>query len=205
MNARPLACALALSFAGCQETTSLTADASAPDGGLANNGAWTSIPGATCNAQERNVATQESPHVDPDAGAIAWLTNPPSSGPHYPIWARWGAWPAIPRGHWIHNLEHGGVAYLYRCPMGACEAVRDGIVAAVNALPTDRACTPDDASPARVRAVITSDNEITTPIAAAAWGWLYRADCVDAASLRSFYTRHAGMAPEDFCADGSYP
>ena len=64
---------------------------------------------------------------------------------------------------------------------------------------------PSDAAPSRVRAVIAPDNEITTPIAAAAWGWLYRAECVDAASLRSFYARHAGMAPEDFCADGSYP
>ena len=27
----------------------------------------------------------------------------------------------------------------------------------------------------------------------------------DAASLRTFYTEHAGMAPENFCADGAYP
>jgi len=205
MNARPLACALALAAAGCNEQLPANLDATVPPDGLANNGAWTAIPGATCNAEERNVATQESPHVDPSAGPIAWITNPPSSGPHYPNWARWGAWPAVPRGYWVHSLEHGGVAYLYRCPMGTCDATRDQLVAMMNTIPTDRACMPSDASPARVRAVITPDNEIATPIAASAWGWLYRAECVDAASLRSFYERHAGRAPEDLCADGSYP
>ena len=204
MTARPSALVFAFALAACQETV-ITADATVPDGGLANAGQWTAIPGASCNAQERNVATQDSPHVDPSAGPIAWLTNPPSSGPHYPTWARWGAWPSVPRGYWLHSLEHGGVAMLYRCPSGVCEPVRDALVAAANGIPTDRACMPDDAAPARVRVVITVDNEIATPVAAAAWGWLYRADCVDAPSLRRFYADHAGRAPEDFCADGSYP
>ncbi len=169
------------------------------------SGEWVPIAGGACNARERNVATQESPHVDPDAGAIVYLTNPPASGPHYPIWARWGAWPNLPRGYWVHNLEHGGVALLYNCPAGACEATRDALIAASRTIPMDPACVPTDAEPATVRVVITNDREITTPIAGAAWGWLYAADCVDAASIRSFYARHAGMATENFCSDGFYP
>ena len=78
MNARPLASALALVFVGCDET-SPSLDATVPPDGLANNGAWAAIAGATCNAEERNVATQESPHVDPSAGragtgSTAWST-----------------------------------------------------------------------------------------------------------------------------------
>ncbi len=169
------------------------------------SGEWVPIAGGACNARERNVATQESPHVDPDAGPIAYLTNPPASGPHYPIWARWGAWPNLPRGYWVHNLEHGGVALLYNCPAGACDATRDALVAAARTIPMDPACVPTDAEPATVRVVITNDSEITTPIAGAAWGWLYAADCVDAASIRAFYARHAGMATENFCTDGLYP
>lgn len=169
------------------------------------SGEWVPIAGGACNARERNVATQESPHVDPDAGAIVYLTNPPASGPHYPIWAHWGAWPNLPRGYWVHNLEHGGVALLYNCPAGACEATRDALIAASRTIPMDPACVPTDAEPATVRVVITNDSEITTPIAGAAWGWLYAADCVDAASIRSFYARHAGMATENFCSDGFYP
>jgi Protein of unknown function (DUF3105) len=171
----------------------------------APSSAWVPIAGGSCNARERNVATQESPHVDPDAGAIVYLTNPPASGPHYPVWARWGAWPDLPRGYWVHNLEHGGVVLLYNCASGACTATRDALVAASRTIPMDPACTPTDAEPASVRVVITNDTVITTPIAGAAWGWLYAADCVDPASIRSFYTRHAGMATENFCADGFYP
>ena len=81
----------------------------------------------------------------------------------------------------------------------------DALTAAVDTIPTDPACMPNDASPARVRVVVTHYDPLDTPIAATAWGWLYAADCVDPGSLRQFYAEHAGMAPEDFCADGYYP
>lgn len=203
VSRRALLLLLPLALLACQETV-VTADASVPDGGLVNDGRWTPIPGAGCNAEQRNVPTQDSPHVAPGT-AIAWLTNPPASGPHFPAWARWGAWPAVERGYWLHNLEHGGVALLYRCPSGACEPVRDALVTAAGMIPADRACTPTPSAPARVRVVVTVDNEITSPVAAAAWAWLYRADCVDGPSLQRFYTDHAGRAPEDFCFDGSIP
>ena len=139
------------------------------------------------------------------SGPIQWLTNPPSSGNPYGSWARWGAWPDLARGTWVHNLEHGGVALLYQCPSGTCDATRDALVAAAASFPGDPACGPADASPPRVRVVITNDREITTPIAASAWGAVYEASCVDAASLRQFYAMFAGHAPEDFCAEGSVP
>jgi hypothetical protein len=187
------------------DATDATIDVLTDTSQQVDSGAWNPIPGGSCNARERNVATQESPHVEPEAGVIVYLTNPPASGPHYPTWARWGAWPNLPRGYWVHNLEHGGVTYLFRCPTGTCDSTRDALLAATAMIPTDSACMPDDASPARVRVVITNDNEITSNVAAAAWGWLYAADCVDPPSIRSFYMRHAGMAPENFCADGFYP
>ena len=81
----------------------------------------------------------------------------------------------------MHNLEHGGVALLYQCPSGTCDATRDALVAAAASFPGDPACGPADASPPRVRVVITNDREITTPIAASAWGAVYEASCVDAA------------------------
>ena len=174
------------------------------DAPLADAGPWTLIPDAGCGARERAVPLQTASHVDFDA-SIDWFTNPPSSGPHYGIWAHWGSWPDLPRGYWVHNLEHGGVTYLFQCPSGTCMPIRDSLVTMMNSIPMDPACTPDDASPARVRVIITNDNVIETPIAAAAWGWLYAADCVDPPSLRQFYIDHAGLAPENFCIDGYYP
>jgi hypothetical protein len=166
---------------------------------------WMPLGDGTCGARARRVGTVAGVHVEPSAGPIAWLTNPPSSGNHFPTWARWGAWPDLPRGNWVHNLEHGGVALLYRCPSGTCADTRDALVQAAAGFPGDPACGPADASPARVRVVITNDRLIETPVAAAAWGAVYEASCVDAASLRLFYAMFAGHAPEDFCADGSVP
>ena len=183
-------------------TDAALTDSPLDDAGL---GAWITLGTGACGARARRVAALAGSHVDPDAGPIAWLTNPPSSGNHYDLWARWGAWPDLARGNWVHNLEHGGVAFLYRCATAPCTETRDALVAAMNSLPTDPACMPTDASPARVRVVITNDNLITTPIAAAAWGAVYEATCVDAASLREFYAMFAGRAPEDFCADGYVP
>jgi hypothetical protein len=166
---------------------------------------WVPITGGACGARERRVPVQKSPHVDVDAGPLLYITNPPASGPHYSEWARWGSWRDLARGYWVHNLEHGGVAFLYRCPGGTCDATRMMVERAAAMIPRDGACVPTDAAPASVRVVITNDEAIDTPIAGAAWGWLYAAECVDAESMRAFYTRHAGMAPEDFCDDGTRP
>ena len=166
---------------------------------------WTPFGDGGCNARVRATPLQPAIHVDPDAGPIAWFTNPPSSGPHYPIWAHWGAFPNIPPGYWVHNLEHGGVVMLYSCPSGTCSSTVDALQAAADTIPTDRACMPSDASPTRVRVVITNYDPLDAPIQASAWGWLYAADCVDPTSLREFYAAHGGMGPEDFCADGYYP
>jgi len=176
-----------------------------PQGPLVNGGMWTALAGSTCNAHERNVTVQASPHVDPSGGAIAYATNPPASGPHYPFWARWGSWPNVPRGNWVHNLEHGGVALLARCPTGTCDDVRAELTRAVASFTADPTCAPSPALPVAVRVVITNDPAVTTAVAGAAWGWLYSADCVEPATLRAFYARHARGAPEDFCADGSFP
>ena len=166
---------------------------------------WVSLGDGGCNARARRVPTLPGLHVDPDAGTPEWLTNPPSSGPHFPFWAHWGAWPDVPRGNWVHNLEHGGVVMLYRCTSGPCVDARNALVMAMNAVPPDPAGAPWDAGMAQVRVVITNDALITTPVAAAAWGAVYEAQCVDVPSLVAFYEIYAGHAPEDFCADGYVP
>src|SRR5258708_2170075 len=42
--------------------------------------------------------------------AILWDSNPPSSGAHYPIWAAFQEYTTpVPRGYYVHDLEHGAV------------------------------------------------------------------------------------------------
>jgi hypothetical protein len=167
---------------------------------------WTRLGSGACNARQRAVPVQDAIHVDFDA-SITWLTNPPSSGPHYPLWAHWGTFPDIPPGYWVHNLEHSGVVFLHSCVSGTpgCDAIVAALDAGVATIPDDPVCTTDDASTVRVRVVVTHYEPLDTPIAGAAWGWLYAADCVDPESMRLFYAMHSGMTYENFCADGYYP
>jgi hypothetical protein len=136
----------------------------------------------------------EGTHVDYDS-------NPPSSGPHYPVWAAYQVWDhPVQREYYVHDLEHGAVVFAYKCPSdGGCEDVVRALKAASDALPSDPICDPS----VRVRTVITPDPLLDVPIAAAAWGWVYKADCLDPASLADFALAHYGQGPEVTCANGS--
>lgn len=157
-------------------------------------------------------------HVD-EGSAIDFTSNPPAGGPHYPVWARFSTYFAeyaenpVPRGYYVHDMEHGAVVLLYKCPGGAPEGglSPDGGSCAekaeaflwqvANAIPADPLCMP----PIRVRVVVTPDPLIPTPIAAAAWGWTYTAECQDLPTLAAFAKAHYATAPENFCNDGYWP
>jgi hypothetical protein len=137
-------------------------------------------------------------HV-PDGTPLAYPTNPPSSGPHYAEWANFQEFDTpVPDGNWVHSMEHGAVVLLYKCTSETCASVVSALRAIRDALPADPGCDPST----RVRIVITPRPTLDVPIAAAAWGFTYRAGCVDPASLTAFVTEHYAHAPEDFCAPG---
>jgi hypothetical protein len=139
---------------------------------------------------------------------IAYATNPPSSGPHYGTWADFGVYDfALPRGYWVHNLEHGAVVVTYHC----LEACDDELAAATTWL---AGLAPDAACPAgRPRVLLVPDPELDVRWAASSWGFTLRSDCFDAEAFSAFYEAHAGQmpAPEwnlcgagfDFRADGA--
>ena len=134
-----------------------------------------------------------------------WDSNPPSSGDHYPVWAAFQEYDAaVPRGYYVHDLEHGAIDFLYDCPTdagddgGACAAIVAGLRQAVASLPDDPLCDPS----VRVRFVLTPDPLVDHPVAACAWGWTYNADCVDLPTLEAFAKAHYGQAPENFCTNG---
>lgn len=156
---------------------------------------------ADCGAVYSRHDVYPGAHVPLDAG-ITWSTNPPSSGDHYDAWARWGIHrEVVPRGYWVHNLEHGGVVVLYRCD-GECDSVRDALESFVRGLRPEPECMGTGVVR---RILLTPDPLLDVPVAAAAWGWTYRAYCVDVPSLEAFVYRLTGQGPENVCADGSYP
>jgi hypothetical protein len=126
---------------------------------------------------------------------LLYSSNPPSSGDHYGAWADFIEYTQpIPRGNWVHSLEHGAIAVLYNC--SDCEdelqAARDWI----ETLPEDPSCVPYQ----RLRRVLmTPDPLLDVRWAAAAWGFTLRSDCFEAEAFDAFAREHAGRGPEDIC------
>jgi len=128
-------------------------------------------------------------------------SNPPSSGPHYGTWAAFRTYAtAIPRGFWIHSLEHGAVVITYNCPEG-CAADVQAIEAMIAALPAEPLCQQTSQT-VRTRVILTPDPKLDVRFAASSWGFTLRSDCFDSAAFRAFVLAHLGNAPENFCSDG---
>ena len=61
------------------------------------------------------VADQGREHVTDIAG-FPYNSNPPTSGPHFAVWAKPGAYDRlISDGYFIHSMEHGYVIIWYDC------------------------------------------------------------------------------------------
>jgi hypothetical protein len=123
-------------------------------------------------------------HVPQDTD-IDWDHDPPHSGPHYPTWEAWTehAEP-VPRGNWVHNLEHGGIVLLYRCD--------DGCAPELDVLREVMAARPE------LRILLTADSELPEErFAALSWTWVYRFDIPEPDALLCFADQHEGHAPED--------
>lgn len=176
-------------------------------------------PDASCDVVIETPPLLASPHV-PEGTVVDYNSNPPSSGPHYPIWANFGEYPApVQAGYLVHDLEHGAVLLLYKpCDDDAganaadaldggdvdasaastCASIKDALRRVRDAIHTDPVCDPS----IRVRVIIAPYPDLDVPIAAAAWGWTYRANCLDEDSLRDFAVAHYGQGPENICAPG---
>ncbi len=139
-------------------------------------------------------------HV-PEGTVITYDSNPPSSGPHYPVWANFQEYTApLDEGYLVHSLEHGAVALLYKCEATApgCAQTIDSLHKIRDSLATDPSCEPS----IRVRVIIAPFPRLDVPVAAVAWGITYKADCVDVPTLTQFAKDNYAMSPENICAPG---
>jgi hypothetical protein len=145
---------------------------------------------------------EPSPHLT-TCVPLAFSTNPPSSGNHYGIWAAFKTYDkAIPRGFWVHSMEHGAVVLLYNCPECCPEQVAE-LQALIDAFPADPLCT-DPGGP-KARLILVPDPKLDVPFAAAAWGATLRAPCLDdetRGQIVAFLLAHYAKAPENFCSPG---
>lgn len=156
------------------------------------------------------IATPGLGQAAPDLGRIhvavgshvTYVSCPPASGPHYNA-AGQGPVPdqfyepgaGIPPQGWVHNLEHGEMVVLYRCPGGTCDqASLDALQAFDRGIPPSPRCqVPNDV-------VITRFDDMKAPFAAIVWDRVLFLDTVDTAKLTQFFLTQAETgAPEHKC------
>jgi hypothetical protein len=142
--------------------------------------------------------------VQPDMGhthvgtgvRVSYTNCPPASGKHYndppfgPIPARlYGPDEvAVPQG-WVHNLEHGAIVLLYKCPGPGCDAAGQAALGALRAKwPNSPICNfpPNAVSP-----VIARFDDMAWPYAAVVWDVVLPLQTLDETALFRFFAERA--------------
>lgn len=149
--------------------------------------AWT--PGECVPGRGERQDSRGAAHIN-DADPITYDLSPPAADNHRGMWARWGEYRSLPPQRWLHNLEHGGIAFLYHPCADA------SVVDALRAIARDQG---DD-----FRWILTPYADLPSAVAVVAWEWRYQAECVQVDEIEQFISQRHGMAPEDIASDGRY-
>jgi hypothetical protein len=131
-------------------------------------------------------------HVGPGT-RVRYANCPPASGKHYnqtgqgPIKA--GVYgpsdPSLPEG-WIHNLEHGAIVLLYKCPGPGCDDAGQAALKALYAKwPNSPVCK---FPPGSFTPVIARFDDMPWPYAAVVWDVVLPMQSIDESELFAFYT-----------------
>jgi hypothetical protein len=147
----------------------------------------TSEPCDACGG-ECTEDSMEAPSRSHTEEPVDYPQSPPSGGDHSACWTTWGVHTEeVAPEHWVHNLEHGGVVFLWNCPEGCDEDVAT-LTTFVEGLPEGRA-------------VMTSYPDMDVEIAAIAWEHRLLLGCLDTDALQTFFDEHVGHGPEDLTSD----
>jgi hypothetical protein len=125
---------------------------------------------------------------------LTFDSNPPSSGRHCAQGGAYGGYTEaqpLPRCNYLANLAQGGVVLTYNCPAGCADIA--GQLARAIADVQDPDCTNNR------RVLITPDKALDVKVAAVAWGFTWRSDCLDTATrpaLVKFINDHIGTRGE---------
>ncbi len=147
--------------------------------------------------------TQDLGRTHVETGAkVTYDFCPPTSGPHYQD-ARFG--PIAPRFYgpddatvpegWVHNLEHGQMVVLYRCPEGCTPAAQEELRALQGQIPASPLC----ALPPTSTVVVTRFDDLPTPYAVVTWGRVMFLDTLDVPTIIAYHDQNADRGPEPQC------
>jgi uncharacterized protein DUF3105 len=119
---------------------------------------------------------------------LHYKANPPASGPHYPFPAPAGVYPnGLQTGFWVHSLEHGYIALLYRPPASPDRLAE--FDRTVKDFPRSKY--------GNVKLLIVPYPDMSHPYAVMAWDWRLDMDTYDRATVLQFYKEHVDHGRED--------
>lgn len=130
-------------------------------------------------------------HV-PVGTQISYKHNPPASGSHYPTPAPYRLYPdPVLPGYWVHDLEHGAVVLLYKCPEApaSCTQLQDQMRLLYQHTPPEKY--------GERKIVITPYPQLDVPVAAVSWDRVYKLQSFDEAKLLQFYREYVDKGRED--------
>jgi hypothetical protein len=151
------------------------------------------------------VANEGNAHREPGS-ATEYTSCPPASGPHYsaggiaPVApAFYDAGARIGPGNWVHNLEHGFVVALYRCPDGQCPS--NDVLAELREFVFNGPSTEGSARcNYRSKVLAARFDDMAAPFALVAWDRVLLLDSFDAEIGIDFARRWIDVTgPEDQC------
>jgi len=123
---------------------------------------------------------------------VTYKNDPPASGPHYNRVPDYNVYTeVVPPEYWVHNLEHGAIVVLYRCPRGQQEC--PGVTAQLQQL--YRAAPPSKFG--NVKMVAAQYPTLRTPLAMLAWNRVDELQTVDQERMLTFYRTYVDKGPED--------
>ena len=172
-------------------------------GGLgSNNGRTTSDAQVqTADGHACNVVVASQPiggHLhSSDCDPLTFASNPPSSGTHYPDWAKYKTYSApVPWGFLVHCLEHGAIDIVYNCPDGCPDEVSQA-QSLIDGLAPDPGCG------APMKIVLAPEPSLDVRWTASAWTWTLRTTCFDKQAFASFIAAYyQGPDTEAACGGG---
>lgn len=127
-------------------------------------------------------ADQGRDHLAAGDPIPTYNSDPPTSGPHAPVWTRCGIYSEpIPDVVQVHNLEHGVVMVQYRPDLSDSDV--ESLAALVRGLGDGYM-------------VVAPRPGLAEPVVASAWTRLQRFDDVDIEGLRDFWLDNAQRGPE---------
>jgi hypothetical protein len=140
--------------------------------------------GSTAAAQGTQYPNLGQEHVNRGVPHAAYNSNPPTSGPHYPDWARWGVFDQPqPDELLVHNLEHGGIVVHYNCADGCPELAGQ---------------LRDLVSTYRSKVILAPrpNPDVPCRVTLSAWTWLDCFNDFDAERINAFIRAHKDRGPE---------